>query len=128
MLSKKTQPNAAQKKWMALVMIYADYYGPVAFDSEWCENDSLECHHVVGRSYKHNKVHIGHWFILPLPCHLHSVNSNHPQNVTYYRKRFTERFGNQRDLWFQMITRMQENGHELPFGQDVIDAVMDTRY
>lgn len=126
MISKNTRPNAAQKKWIADVMDWASSNGPVA--SEVGFNGQIQCHHVVGRSYKHNKIHIGHWFILPLDCVLHDVHSSNEYNVTHWRKRFTERFGNQRDLWLKMVDSMRDRGYTMPFGQEVIDAVMDTGY
>jgi hypothetical protein len=126
MITKRTRPNAAQKRWMADVMQWAKINGPVA-QEVWFNGD-MQCHHCAGRSYKHNKVQIGNYFILPLDIVLHDVHSSNDYNVTHWRKRFTERFGNQRDLWMGMVDSMREQGYEIPFGQDVIDSVMDTRY
>lgn len=125
MISKGNRPNAVQKKWLADIADYASLHGPVVFP---CNNDVTQLHHVAGRSYKHNKVAIGHWFVIPLPKPLHDVHSNHELNVTHFKRRFTERYGSQRDLWIGMVGGMRGDGYKIPFEDDVIDAVMSTRF
>jgi hypothetical protein len=63
----------------------------------------IQLHHVVGRSAKYNKIDIGHWWILPLSIELHDVASNHPCNVTHYKKCFEERYGTQKKLFQRMV-------------------------
>jgi len=55
------------------------------------------------------------------------VHSNHELNVTHFRKRFTEVYGNQRDLWKRMITDVNFDIDCWP-SEEVINAIMDTRY
>lgn len=64
MISKGNQPNAAQKRWMDEVA----KVGPIVNGS-----GRLELHHVVGVTAKHNKVAIGHYWLLPLPSELHAL-------------------------------------------------------
>ena len=71
------------------------------------EKQHFQLHHVVGRSAKHNKIEIGHWFILPVPFDLHDVSSNHPLNVTHHKKKFTGHFGFQRELFNEMVEDMR---------------------
>jgi hypothetical protein len=118
--------NTAQKKWMETI-------------TEWYHNTGYrygslnECyrvqrHHVVGRKGKHNKVDIGHWFVLPLPFFYHDVSeSNNQLNITHHKNSFTDKFGLQSELFSYMISSMIEQGIELPFGTDVINAIEDTR-
>ena len=56
MMSKNNAPNKAQKDWMEAVRELGSVIsgGPAVI------------HHVVGRTGKHNKVHIGHWWLIPL--------------------------------------------------------------
>ena len=88
------QANAAQRQWMKDISsaceqgVIGGLYGE---DWEQCSNWQL--HHVKGRSFKHNKVDIGHWLILPVPFELHDVSSNHPLNVTHNKNNFTAAFG-----------------------------------
>ncbi len=119
------QANAKQKQWMSDItewsisnidLLYGDdYMGAIP-----------QRHHVLGRSAKHNKVAIGHWFIIPVPFELHDVMSNHPDNVTHRKKSFVKRFGTQRDLFLKMVESMRDDGYELP-PTEVLKAIEDTR-
>ena len=125
MKTNKTKPNAAQVQWMkdiaefiqdnGLDILYPGYEGRTDF----------QLHHVLGRSAKHNKVAIGHWFILPVPKNLHDVGSNHPDNVTHFKHNFTKRFGSQADLFQELISRMFQWGYKTP-NDEVYHAIMDT--
>jgi len=111
--------QAKEKKWLGMVT----EYGCVVTG-----RSDLQRHHVVGRSYKHNKVHIGRVFVLPLCVDLHDVHSNNPLNVTHFRHRFTDEYGMQRDLFKKMTDQMIEDGYILPFDLSLIDVIMDTKY
>jgi len=116
--------NAAQRRWLGDITVWAmdnvgllyglEYYGSI-----------IQRHHVLGRSAKHNKVHIGHWFILPVPFQLHDVSSNHPENVTHCKKAFVRRFGTQRSLFKRMYQVMKQQGYKVP-DIDVYNAIMET--
>jgi len=115
-----------QNKFMADVANWAQENLGVLFDGVY-SGYNIQLHHVVGRSYKQNKVHIGHDFILPVPVVLHDVNSNHRLNVTHFRKRFTDAFGYQRDLYSKMITSMRDTGYDenLP-SDEILAAIQQT--
>lgn len=117
--------KAIHKKWMTDI---AEWYREVGFKNlelkTWYD---YHLHHVGGRKLKQNKTPIGDWFILPIPAPLHDVNSDHPYNVTHHKHAFTDRFGLQSELFKEMIESMVDHGATLPFGQDVINAIMDTR-
>lgn len=120
------QANAVQKKWMSDIADWAQDNLYVLYGDEY--NDSnlpFELHHVVGRSAKHNKVSIGHEFILPVPFELHNVMENHKDNVTNFKKNFVKRFGNQRDLFNDMFAVMKAQGYTVP-SYNVYDAIMET--
>ena len=80
--------NAKQKKWMAdmtefineesLGILYPEYDGQYA----------MQRHHVLGRSAKHNKIAIGHWFVIPVPFELHDPNVTHEFHVGHCKKSF----------------------------------------
>ncbi len=116
--------NAAQNKWMSTI---SDWYHTIGFIDLELESYQFQLHHVVGRKAKHNKVAIGEWFILPLPIRYHDVSSDNPFNVTHYRHMFTHEFGLQSELFKEMIESMVNLGVDLPFGDDVINSIMDTR-
>ena len=118
------QANAIQKKWMSdiskwandnLEYLFPDYIG-----------EGFQLHHVLGRSAKHNKVPIGHEFILPVPIDLHDVDSNHDLNVTHHKHSFTDAFGMQRNLFDSMYSSMINQGYIVPSSKIHL-AIMDTR-
>lgn len=120
----KAQPNTIEKKWLKRISEYAQdhgsfpHYGMGAF----------ELHHVCGRTARHNKVDIGHFFVLPVQSEYHNVNSGNPFNVTHWRKRYSIEFGNQRDQFAAMCAVIRQEDGELPFCDDVYNAIMDTKY
>lgn len=121
-----TKPaNAKQRQWMKDIAEWANNNNiDLLYDFEG--GKGIQLHHVLGRSYKQSKVAIGHWFVIPVPFELHDVNSGHIDNVTHYKHRFTDRFGNQRDLFRDMVNDMRMEMYELP-PTDVINAIMETR-
>ena len=118
------QANAKQKQWMNDITEWAQDNIQLVYGVNYF-NANIQRHHVLGRSAKHNKVEIGHWFILPVPFELHDVSSNHPENVTHRKRNFVKRFGNQRDLFLMMVEDMRDCGYELP-PADVCEAIRTT--
>ena len=116
--------KAVHKKWLETV---ANWYQCHGFSDNELNEYQFQIHHAVGRTAKHNKIAIGHWFVLPLPIALHDVSSNHAYNVTHHKHAFTERFELQSELFKEMIDSMQDGGIDLPFDVDVINAIKDTR-
>lgn len=122
-------PNAKEKLFMKAVMdFHKDYGVGYLYGDEW-QGSQLQCHHVAGRTYKQDKIHIGHYFILPVPVFLHDAHSPHPLNVTHWRNRFTYEFGMQRDLWLSMVSRMYSQGaiDELPTLQ-IMESISKSKY
>ena len=88
-------------------------------------NSQVQIHHCVGREGKQDKLFIGRWFVLPLSFWLHDVSSMHCWNVTHRRKNFIKEFGLESEIWHRMILKLAAES-PLPFGRDIIDAVMRT--
>ena len=109
----KSKP-APVKRWEQQV---ADYGCVVTREPQ------VQIHHVKGRTFKHDKVLIGPWYILPLTPRLHDVGSNNAFNVTHWKKRFEIEYGTQNQLFFQMVNAMLEQGQEVPVPDDVLDAI-----
>ena len=129
-----TKPaNAAQKKWMSDIASFISdvglggLYGP-----EYEDRTDFQLHHVLGRSAKHNKVAIGHWFIIPVPFELHDVSSNHQLNVTHHKKAFINEFGEQCGIFQILYSAMSEwnkfkyINYSLP-PIEAYNAIMDTK-
>ena len=118
------QANAVQKEWMTAIADFASTDLAALYGDEF-DQSPFQLHHVLGRSAKHNKVSIGHEFILPVPFDLHDVSSNHSENVTHRKKAFIKRFGNQRDLFNELFAIMRAQGYTVP-SIDIYNAIMDT--
>ena len=116
------QPNKFEKDFMDAVIWYGETIGGIVEG-----HGRIQIHHVAGKSYKNNKIHIGYWFLLPLPWSLHDPNSPDELNITKYRKRFTDEFGTQRELYFKMVDRLRRNNKPVP-PLDIMGAIADTRY
>ncbi len=117
MINKKPS-KAVEKAWLQRV---AEYGGFVA------GTNNLQIHHCVGREGKHNKYHIGRWFVLPLAFDLHDVSSNNEYNITHHRKAFVEKFGKESELFLEMCLDMvREENKPLPFCDGVMDSILDT--
>ena len=99
-------PNAEEKRFMVWVKdqpcaVY-DIPGPSIVQ------------HCEGATFRHNKVLIGHWFLLPL-----SVKAD--DLVTYGNRRwFRQEHGTQSSLWLKLI-------ESSPFNppQEVVEAIKD---
>lgn len=118
-------PSAAEKQWLKDITSFIDGVGIGVLYTGF-DHAAYQRHHVVGKSGKNNKVHIGYWFILPVPFELHDVSSNSKYNVTHHKHSFTKKFGMQRDLFLQMLEEMRDHGYDLP-PHDVCEAIRLTR-
>ncbi len=124
MAAKKA--NSKHIKWMKDITEWAAQPRSLAmlYGDEW-DMSPIQRHHVLGRSAKHNKVSIGHWFILPVPFELHDVSSNHALNVTHRKKSFIEEFGSQSELFQAMYSCMEMDGYTVP-DINIYNAIMGT--
>ncbi len=116
MQSKGNAPTAAQKKWREEIrelgcIVHGD-------------KGEIEIHHVLGATAKHNKVAIGHWFILPLTGWFHRLNPE--LNVTSRKRAFEINFGSQVSL-FDKLMLQYEFVYEkcVPLDPEVIAAIRD---
>ena len=77
-----------------------------------------QIHHVKGRTFKHNKILIGPWYILPLHYDLH--NGSHPNAYHNSKHGFIAAYGHPRYLFKQVLDKIDYN-----LDQDIISAIMD---
>lgn len=119
----KPPTQKQEKEWLARIT----RYGCVATG----ETNDLELHHVLGRTAKQNKMHIGRIFVLPIAWRLHNPNSNDPLNVTRFKRAFTQAFGKQSALFLSMCADIREEDGQLPsifdgFEEEILAAIRDT--
>ena len=76
-----------------------------------------EVHHCKGSTFKHNKVHIGHWFCLPLSQSAHSA---------YHAgtKAWQAQYGNQAEIWERVYMAYKIDTDCDPCPDDVYDSIM----
>ncbi len=120
------QANAKQKQWMKDIAEFTNEVGlGCLYGPEFEGRTDFQLHHVLGRSAKHNKIAIGHEFIIPVPFELHDVNSNHPENVTHRKKAFIKRFGSQTSIFQVLYSGVAQWGYDVP-SMEIYNAIMDT--
>ena len=105
MQSKGNAPTAAQKKWREQVRKYA---------SE-AAGEPMQIHHPIGtgKGAKHNKVHIGHWWIIA--CDEQSHKDIHAGVFGHDRKNVEKR-------QFNFLITMLPDSVERP-PQEAIEAI-----
>jgi len=121
------QANAAQKKWMSDITEFINDVGlDILYGPDYEGDTRMQRHHVLGRSAKHNKVAIGHWFVIPVPYELHEPNLNHKYHVGSNKKGFVKKYGSQCGLFQCLVGFMAQWGYDTP-PKDAYMAIMDTR-
>ena len=123
---KTDKPNAQEKAFLESVAELATDRGLGFLSKEWSQIFTFQIHHVKGRTYKQNKVKIGHYFILPLPVHLHDVNHKNEFNVTYFKNNFCAKYGSQVELFNKLLAELEKRGYQLP-PLEVIESIRSVR-
>jgi len=119
--------NSRQKNFMVDMTSFINEFSLGFLYKGYDNCFDMQRHHVVGRSAKHNKIPIGHDFVMPVPTELHEPNLNHKYHVGSNKKAFVKEFGNQRDIYSTLVLGMAYNGYfkNLP-DNEIINAIMDT--
>lgn len=80
------RPNAAQKRWRERVRESGTILGGLG---------PIHVHHCAGRTARHDGIHIGHWWILPLTEYQHRSIHADP-----------DRKGREKHLWLCLLARL----------------------
>lgn len=93
------QPTAAQKRWQSAIAQTGCY----VTGGEAC------IHHCVGSTARHNKVDIGHWFVIPLSYEAHQGK----HGIHGDRKLFNPKLGERRleiekSIFFEVISDLPD--------------------
>lgn len=84
-----------------------------------CGNDApVIAHHVKGHSFRHNKILVGHWFVIGLCMHCDRIVTHGSGKV------FRMQFGPQSQLWLDSILQFTGETGEAP-PSEVTDSIMD---
>lgn len=103
-------------------------------------NGEIEIHHVVGSSFKHNKVPIGNWYVIPLHVTMHRTGMC---NVTTHKQAFCDYVIKsrafdatedmtpievQRQVFLAALELYEETyGEDHPVPAEVMDAILDLK-
>ena len=118
--------NTEQRKLMSDIAEYVQENGlGELYGHDYDGHTNIQLHHVLGRTARHNKIDIGHWFIIPVPFELHDPNVSHKYHVHKCKKAFVRRFGNQRDIYEHLVTIMECQGYAVP-PMSAHYAILDT--
>lgn len=106
-VTKNTRaPNAEEKRFHAITK---------ESDCICCGNPGPSIvEHCMGKSFRHNKELIGHWFVIPLCVECDNVTTKGS------RRAFRNKFGPQSKLWFK---HLMNTGHQPPIS--VVGAIED---
>ncbi len=118
------KPTAKQESdWLKRITKYAEDYGE--FPKQ--EGRAFDRHHVKGREFKHNKVAIGRWYVLPIAKLYHDSQMGNSFNVTDWPRRYEIEFGDQCDQFLAMAMTIMDEDGSLPFCTDVLNAIWDLK-
>ena len=112
---KGQSPTAAQKRWREAVRSLGSVIsgGPAVI------------HHPVGRTGKHNKVDIGHWWLIPLTDEEHKAlhNGGEPWKKAYPMCETRKEFEISVFMEIALTLALSDSQEVCP--QDAADAIMD---
>lgn len=130
MISKGKSKTVDEKAWLEMVVEFAQI-SPWLYKvySSHCDNcDHFQIDHLLGSKAKRKvgfeTTKVGEFVIMPIPIALHDITSNHPLNRTLRPAAFRKVFGHELSVWNQMLIEMENEGYELPFSKELIDAVV----
>lgn len=127
---RSKQRTQLEKDWHKSVAKFAT-------ESNWLVNkfggycvmpNQFQLDHVIGAQAK-RKVNlisekVGEFVVLPIPVNLHDITSNNQYAIHKSRRVFEKQFGNCITMWVEMVKTMKQEGYVIPFGDDVIKAVL----
>jgi len=127
MISKGKNPTAEEKRWRGIVADFAtestwldDWFGEHVIDPNMFEID-----HILGAQAKRKPFgRVGEYAILPLPFELHNVLSKHRLNRTTNPGKFRENIIHEKLLFGNMINAMKRDGYEIPFSDEIVNAIV----
>ncbi len=129
MISKGKNPTALELKWRGIVADFANNTDWLdVWFGEYSDTSRFELDHILGAQAKRKinlvSVKVGELAIMPIPYELHNVMCDHKYNKTLRPAAFREHFAGDDFVFDDMITTMKSDGYEIPFSQDIINAIV----
>ena len=129
MISKGSNKKAAEKRWHETVAEWSK-------ESLWLNQFNTTCRlpyvfeldHIIGAQAKRKvnlvSTKVGEWAVIAIPYEIHNVKSGHPLNRTLKPSEFRKRFGHEKQLFKEMIEAMKQDGIEIPFSDEILNAIV----
>ena len=118
-----TKPTRAQQSWQ-------DWLRAQGCCN--CEASNTAIHHCVGSTAKHNKVHIGQWWTIPLcyECHQGPEGMHNSLDAFRHAWPYQARKEIEKSLFLYSVEKYITQhppslGHSPLMSEEVIDAIMD---
>ena len=131
MISKGHNKTAAEKAWLDMVVEFAN-------ESTWLAKKyshvvdrfcKFEIDHILGAKTKRKingiSERVGELAIMPIPYGLHNIMSKSLLNRTTNPSAYRAVFGHEKLVWLHMIRAMQNEGYDIPFSEEVIQAIIN---
>lgn len=127
MRSKGNNRTAVEKRWHETVADFAinSYWMSNTYYNAGCNYTQFHLDHFIGAQTK-RKINfasekVGEFAVIPVPIQLH--DSQDTSNPCHRTKGFNEVIGDPKMLFVRMCSKMQEQGIELPFNDEWIEAI-----
>jgi hypothetical protein len=130
MISKGHTKTKAEKDWMETVVEFAQI-------SSWLvtkypdfthEDGMFQIDHIIGGKAKRKingiSQRVGEFAIMAIPAKLHESGGSHIFNRTEKPGNYRNKYGHEKQVWLEMIRVMQDEGYEIPFSEEVIQAII----
>ena len=130
MISKGHTKTKAEKDWIDAVVEFAQISSwLVTKYSDFTHEDGVfQIDHIIGAKAK-RKVNgitqrVGELAIMAIPMKLHESGGSHKLNRTERPSNYRKAFVHEKPVWLEMIRATQNEGYEIPFSAEVIQAII----
>jgi hypothetical protein len=129
MISKGHVKTKAEKDWLDVVVDFGATTNWLKIKyPEVASNAAFQIDHIIGGKAKRKingiSQRVGEFAIMAIPAKLHESGGSHKSNRTEKPGNYRKEFGHEKQVWLNMIRAMQEEGCEIPFSEEVIQAII----
>ncbi len=129
MISKGHVKTKAEKDWLDVVVEFGATTNWIKSKyPEVASNAAFQIDHIIGGKAK-RKINgvswrVGEFAIMAIPAKLHESGGSHIFNRTEKPGNYRKKYGHEKQVWLEMIRAMQDEGYEIPFSEEVIQAII----
>jgi hypothetical protein len=129
MISKGHVKTKAEKDWLDVVVEFGATTNWLKSKyPEVASNAAFQIDHIIGGKAKRKingiSQRVGEFAIMAIPAKLHESGGSHIFNRTEKPGNYRKKYGHEKQVWLNMIRAMQIEGYEIPFSEEVIQAII----